>query len=55
MPQLDLSILVQVLKKHIDTLYDIYTESTNNTICDSLLKQIEKISVLIENIERLID
>ena len=46
--------LLKILKKHLEELYDIYTETVNNSISDKLLKQIEKIRVVIIRIEKIL-
>jgi len=54
MPHLNPKILLNVLKKHLEALYDIYTESVNNSISDKLLKEIETLTALVNQIEDLV-
>ena len=54
MPHLNPKILLHVLKKHLEALYDIYTESVNNSISDKLLKEIETLTALVNQIEDLV-
>jgi len=51
MPHINPHVLLNILKKHLEELYDIYTESVNNSISDKLLKQIEKLRLVIMKLE----
>jgi hypothetical protein len=51
MPHINPHVLLNILKKHLEELYDIYTESVNNSISDKLLRQIEKLRLVIMKLE----
>jgi len=54
MPHLNPKILLNVLKKHLEALYDIYTECVNNSISDQILNEIERLTALTNQIEDLV-